>query len=243
MPSFRTPALLRALSAATAALALACGGGSSGNNNNAPATPDPAFFGLADKRCWFLDDEGGNADYTVEILADDTSINNVHAWHLMHRTNGFVTLEQWLEVTATALVEHRRQTIDRTIGGQTLLYRYTPAPPLLRKDMADGDALDNQVTTVIDPSGGAEQTVKQDFRTNATATDTPFQAGGQSVTPLQLLLTTDTLDAAGATTATSVDKAWFLAQTGFVRLHLSIDPNHTYTLDHVAPDTKGACQP
>jgi hypothetical protein len=194
------------------ALAAACsttGTDPSPDAGTVPTGPDDAYFGLADKQCRHYKNARGTLDYTVEVRLDTTTVTGVRTYHLIHRFNGFVQREDWLEVTADSLLLHRRQDAN---GLDPTLSRYTPPPVWLKKGLGEGDSVDSDTTAKVALQNGPQTDHAQQFSTVAFPAE-DLTIGGSTVSATKF--TVSVTDGATST----VDKVWLAPQAGLVKLN------------------------
>lgn len=205
MPS----SLVRRTSIALLALAAACGdGGGDPNPDGGQAlTPDPAYWGLADKRCLVFADKGTER-YTMEIRKDTDRKRGVELWEITHKLQGFGARREWLEVKVDTLELHDREMSPP--ASAAILNRYDPPVVFLKKNLDVGDSVATKTTT--DVSGGDTGKRNEEFRV-ASLGPAQVTAEGAPVEATRVTQSMQNLDNNSAV----ADKLWFVPMKGFVR--------------------------
>jgi hypothetical protein len=183
------------------------------------ATPQPAYWGLADKACWRFDDGTKTNPYTVYIAQDSTTIAKVTTFHLAHRLNGFQQRDDWLEVKPDSLLSWRHtDAADASTTPPTppVFSLYSPAPIVLQQDLPIGQNVDTKTTAKMSTGTSGSMDVMLDFNVIADAQETVMALGApQSAT--HYLVTVTNSDGSSQ----KVDHYWLTPNVGIVQFQPS----------------------
>lgn len=189
---------------------VACGPPQSGESPGKGGRDDTLsadFWGFADRRCFTYTDKDGRDSYTVEALADDTTIAGVETWRVVHRHNGFLQREDSFELVGRTLVLWRRKVTTPT--GERL-GRFDPPFVFLRDNLKTGDSVESTSEASVN-EGGNRTDENQVFRTSALDEEPVVGPAGE----VQARKLTFAHEMTGAL---EIEIGWFVPNLGFVKL-------------------------
>jgi hypothetical protein len=231
---------------------LAACGGTTDNNQKSDGgtivdTPDPAYWGLADKNCFRYDDGSGDNYFTLSVTEDPNTVAGVKTYRLAFRDRGWLKREEWLEVRGDGLMLWRRSDPGDQFASPPVPPTFSifavpgatdaPPPVYIPKELRLQVPTISKLTATV--SSG---TTSEKVATTVTVTkdaDEPVQAleAEQASSKLILGVTRDE-DGSGTT-----DILWFVPNVGIAQYELS-DTNTKVTLVKAEQNVKAAdCTP
>jgi hypothetical protein len=212
----RPPLHLLAL-ACVAALVQSCGGGTGSSADAGSAAPDPAAFGLVDGACQAYE-VNGFKDVTLETKQDTTAVQGVTTYQVTIKRAGLEQESLWFEVTADALLLHRRRAVE---AGRDTYFIFTPAPIWWQTGLDGSGTVETKASTKA--SGGRTGTFETLLRVAANDTES-VTVGGTSHDAEKFFVTYEYPSAADATVLDSVTQQYaFVTNLGLVKIKLGRD--------------------
>ena len=200
-----------------AALGLACGGTSSGTDDAGTAVPDPAAFGLVDGACQAYA-VNGFKDVTVATKKDTTTVQGVTTYQVTIKRAGLEQESLWFEVTADALLLHRRRAIE---AGRDTYFSFTPAPTWWKLGLNGEGTVETKGSTKA--SGGRTGTFEMLLRIVATGIES-VTVGATAYDAEKFFLAYEFPSASDATVLDSVSQQFaFVPNVGLVKIKLDRD--------------------
>lgn len=177
-----------------------------GADAGAPAGPDDAWFGLADRKCLRFRSAAGLQDFAMEFAVDTTTVTGVRTYHATTRLNGLRQEELWFEVTSDSMLLHRRRAVEDL---KDTFYIFAPPPVWMRKGLEVGSNVDSETTARV--SGARSGSFPTTFSLVSLVAD-PVTVAGTAVDATKY-----TIGRHEAGQSDTIDKFWFAPTVGLVK--------------------------